>query len=146
MTVLVDGTATKVDVSWGAAGPAVSLLDAADRAAAEPRTLRVIGDANPLYVICDMAQMELRWPSFESGAIDAGGDDSSIRAPIIGRVAKIFVKEGDQVAKGDRIAVVEAMKMEHVLHAARDGRIAKLAAKEGDQVGEGALIAALAKA
>ena len=51
------------------------------------------------------------------------------------------MKEGDTVAKGDRIAVVEAMKMEHVLHAARAGRIDKLAVKEGQQVTQGALIA-----
>ena len=54
------------------------------------------------------------------------------------------MREGDSVAKGDRIAVVEAMKMEHVLHAARDGRIDKLAVKEGQQVTQGALIASLA--
>jgi 3-methylcrotonyl-CoA carboxylase alpha subunit len=146
MAVLVDGAPTKVAVSWGAAGPTVSVVGTEMGAAAEPRTLRVIGDANPLYVICDMVQAELRWPTFEGGAIDAVGDGGSIRAPIIGRVAKIFVEVGDAVAKGDRIAVVEAMKMEHVLHAARDGVIAKLAVKEGDQVSEGALIAALAEA
>ena len=49
------------------------------------------------------------------------------------------------MAKGERIAVVEAMKMEHVLHAARDGTIGKLAVKEGQQVNQGALIAALAE-
>jgi biotin carboxyl carrier protein len=57
----------------------------------------------------------------------------------------VFVKAGDKVAKGDRVAVVEAMKMEHVLHAARDGVIDKVAAKEGDQVVTGALIASLGK-
>jgi 3-methylcrotonyl-CoA carboxylase alpha subunit len=146
MTVLVDGRETKVEVSWGAAGPAVSVVGAASEAEAEPRSLRVVGEADPLYVICDMVQAVLRWPIFEGGAIAAEGDGGSIRAPIIGRLAKVFVKEGDTVAKGDRIAVVEAMKMEHVLHAARAGRIAKLAAKEGDQLGESALIATLAEA
>jgi 3-methylcrotonyl-CoA carboxylase alpha subunit len=145
LTVLVDGVATKVEVTWGEAGPAVSVVGQEPRAAPEPRSLRVIGETNPLRVICDMAQVELRWPSFEGGATDAAGDGGSIRAPIIGRIAKIFVREGDAVAKGDRIAVVEAMKMEHVLHAGRDGRIAKLAAKEGEQVSEGALIALLAE-
>ena len=53
---------------------------------------------------------------------------------------------GDTVAKGDRIAVVEAMKMEHILHAPRAGRIARIAVKEGDQVTLGALIAALGEA
>ena len=70
---------------------------------------------------------------------------TAVRAPIIGRVAKVFVAPGDVVAKGDRIAVVEAMKMEHVLHAPRSGRIDKLAVREGEQVALGALIAALSK-
>jgi biotin carboxyl carrier protein len=50
------------------------------------------------------------------------------------------------VRQGQQIAVVEAMKMEHVLHAGRAGRIDKLAVKEGDQVTLGALIAALVEA
>jgi len=65
-----------------------------------------------------------------------------VRAPIIGRVAKVFVAPGDIVAKGDRIAVVEAMKMEHVLpRAPAPAAIDKLAVREGDQVTLGALIA-----
>ena len=87
----------------------------------ERRTIRVVGEGNPLYVLHDMRQTELAWPTFEAGQGGEEGDGSSIRAPIVGRVAKVFVKPGDTVAKGDRIAVVEAMKMEHVLHAARDG-------------------------
>jgi 3-methylcrotonyl-CoA carboxylase alpha subunit len=67
-----------------------------------------------------------------------------VRAPIIGRVAKVFVRKGDKVGKGDRIAVVEAMKMEHVLHAPRDGVVARVAVKEGEQVVQGTLIATLA--
>ena len=90
------------------------------------------------------ARPSSRWPTFEAGAGGEEGDGGSIRAPIVGRIAKVFVKPGDSVAKGDRIAVVEAMKMEHVLHAARAGRIAKLAVTEGQQVTQGALIAALA--
>jgi 3-methylcrotonyl-CoA carboxylase alpha subunit len=96
-------------------------------------------------VLCDGSQALLSWPTYDAGGEDEASDGSSIRAPIIGRVAKIFVREGDNVAKGDRIAVVEAMKMEHVLHAARAGRIAKLAVKEGQQIAQGALVAALAE-
>jgi 3-methylcrotonyl-CoA carboxylase alpha subunit len=44
------------------------------------------------------------------------------------------------------VAVVEAMKMEHVLHAPRDGVIRQVAAREGDQVALGALVAVLADA
>jgi 3-methylcrotonyl-CoA carboxylase alpha subunit len=144
VTVMVDGAPAEVDVDWGPDGPRPKVRNAAIPARPAPRNVRVVGDGNPLYVVCDMHQIELRWPSFDAGTLDQNGDGNSVRAPIIGRVAKVFVRKGDKVAKGDRIAVVEAMKMEHVLHAARDGVIGRLAVKEGDQVTEGALIAALA--
>ena len=89
------------------------------------------------------ARSELAWPTFDASAVEDNGDGSSVRAPIIGRVAKVFVKKGDAVAKGDRIAVVEAMKMEHVLHAARASNVARSRVAENQQVTLGALIAAL---
>jgi biotin carboxyl carrier protein len=105
----------------------------------------VVGNGNPLDVLSNMRQIELAGPSCDAGAVEEAGDGSSIRAPIIGRVAKVFVRKGEAVAKGDRIAVVEAMKMEHVLHAPRGGVIETVTAKEGEQVALGALIAVLAQ-
>jgi 3-methylcrotonyl-CoA carboxylase alpha subunit len=145
LTVLVDGAATKVEVAWGPDGPAVSMPADGGAVPWERRRIAVVGAGNPLYVLHDMRQTELRWPTFDAGGAEEAGDGSSIRAPIIGRVAKVFVKTGEAVAKGDRIAVVEAMKMEHVLHAPRDGVIARLAVAEGEQVALGALIATLAE-
>ena len=144
LTVLVDGEATKLGVRWTEFGPQVTLPALPDGTSADIRRISVAGDGHPLYVLYDMRQIELAWPTFDAGAVEDNGDGSAVRAPIIGRVAKVFVREGDSIAKGDRIAVVEAMKMEHVLHAARDGRIDKLAVKEGQQVTQGALIASLA--
>ncbi|MBX9589072.1 MAG: acetyl-CoA carboxylase biotin carboxylase subunit [Hyphomonadaceae bacterium] len=186
VTVLADGTPTRVQVAWGPAGPRpvaaggkgppyepivrptgesgpLQMLNRMDGALSamqlvgeiDPRqvspggpvhrsVMRVVGNGNPLYVLHDMRQTELRWPEFDAGAADEGANGGSIRAPIIGRVAKVFVRKGATVAKGDRIAVVEAMKMEHVLHAPRDGVIDKLVVKEGEQVVLGALIATLA--
>ena len=144
MTVLVDGAPTKVQVEWGAAGPRAWLAGETPKES-KARRLQVIGNANPVYVLADMRQVEVAWPTYDASTIDEGSDGSSIRAPIIGRVAKVFVTTGAEVAKGDRVAVVEAMKMEHVLHAPRDGVIDKLAVKEGDQVVLGRLIATLAE-
>jgi 3-methylcrotonyl-CoA carboxylase alpha subunit len=96
-------------------------------------------------VIDDLLQVEIRRPAHDAAGDDSGHAGDSIRAPINGKVVKVFVAEGQAVAKGERIAVVEAMKMEHVLHAARDGAIGKLAVKEGQQVNQGALIASLAE-
>ncbi|HZT47741.1 MAG TPA: acetyl-CoA carboxylase biotin carboxylase subunit [Hyphomicrobiaceae bacterium] len=144
LTVLADGRPTEVHVAWGASGPAVTVPGERPAPPWPRRSIRVVGEGNPVYVLHDMRQTELAWPTFDAAAGEEEGDGHAVRAPIIGRVAKVFVGQGDQVAKGDRIAVVEAMKMEHVLHAARAGRIARLAAKEGDQVAQGALIAMLA--
>ena len=142
LTVLADGVPTGVEVDWGPEGPRAR-LPGSDAAPAPPVPFQVAGDGSPFYVLHDMRQTELAWPTYEADAIDAAGDGASIRAPIVGRVARVFVKPGEAVARGDRIAVVEAMKMEHVLHAPRDGVIAKVAVAEGRQVEKGALIAAL---
>jgi len=139
----VDGVPRPFTVEWGAGGPRVLGATDGDAPSAIARTL-IVGDGNPIYVLNGMRQVTLSWPAFDAPAGDASGDDLSVKAPIIGRVAKLFVREGDPVEKGDRIAVVEAMKMEHVLHAPRAGRVGKLAVKEGQQVTLAALIATLA--
>ncbi len=90
-----------------------------------------------------LSQIEIAFPTYDASAIDDGATGDVVRAPINGKVARVFVAEGDVVEKGQRIAVVEAMKMEHVLTAGRAGTIAKVAVKEGAQVNQGALLVAL---
>ena len=69
----------------------------------------------------------------------AGEDeDGAVVAPMTGRLAALDVAEGDAVAQGQRLAVVEAMKMEHALTAPFAGRVRDLSAKAGDQVEMGA--------
>ena len=46
-------------------------------------------------------------------------------------VAKVFVKAGQTVKKGDSLVTVEAMKMEHLIKAARDGKIKSVNCAEG---------------
>jgi 3-methylcrotonyl-CoA carboxylase alpha subunit len=55
-----------------------------------------------------------------------------------GKVLALLVGNGEQVVKGQRLAIIEAMKMEHALTAPRDGRIAGVAVTAGSQVAEGA--------
>ncbi len=61
-----------------------------------------------------------------------------IQAPMPGLVKALFVAPGDKVAQGDRLAVLEAMKMEHGLLAGRDGTVANVLVAQGDQVVAGA--------
>ena len=66
-------------------------------------------------------------------------------APMPGLVKAVFVTAGAQVAAGDRLAVLEAMKMEHTLCAARAGLVAEVLAGAGDQVEAGAALIRLAE-
>ncbi|MFT3779325.1 MAG: acetyl/propionyl/methylcrotonyl-CoA carboxylase subunit alpha [Ottowia sp.] len=68
------------------------------------------------------------------GAGEAGG----LTAPMPGKVVSIAVKAGDKVNKGQAVAVMEAMKMEHTIAAPRDGVVGEVLYAPGDQVAEGA--------
>jgi 3-methylcrotonyl-CoA carboxylase alpha subunit len=61
-------------------------------------------------------------------------------SPMPGLVKAVFVQPGAEVRVGDRLAVLEAMKMEHTLTAARDGRVAEVLVTQGAQVEAGAAL------
>jgi 3-methylcrotonyl-CoA carboxylase alpha subunit len=69
-----------------------------------------------------------------------GIHDGEIEAPMPGKVTAVEVKQGEKVAKGQRLLTLEAMKMEHALTAPFDGTVAELNAAAGQQVGEGTLL------
>jgi 3-methylcrotonyl-CoA carboxylase alpha subunit len=69
--------------------------------------------------------------------IDASG---LIRAPMHGKILAILVDPGARVIKGQRLAVIEAMKMEHTLTAPFDGLVAEIAVGSGSQIAEGAKV------
>ncbi|TJZ93890.1 acetyl/propionyl/methylcrotonyl-CoA carboxylase subunit alpha [Paracoccus gahaiensis] len=77
-------------------------------------------------------------PLARTGAAEGG--DGLTRAPMPGLVKAVHVTLGQQVAAGDRLAVLEAMKMEHSLTAARDGVVAEVLVGAGDQVEAGAAL------
>jgi len=59
---------------------------------------------------------------------------SQLLAPMNGAVVAVLAKVGDSVRKGQRILIVEAMKMQHEIAAERDGVLARIHVKAGDQV------------
>ncbi|WP_111559624.1 acetyl/propionyl/methylcrotonyl-CoA carboxylase subunit alpha [Paracoccus sediminilitoris] len=77
-------------------------------------------------------------PLDRAGADDGG--DGLTRSPMPGLVKAIHVTQGQQVRAGDRLCVLEAMKMEHSLLASRDGTVAEVLAAQGDQVEAGAAL------
>lgn len=73
----------------------------------------------------------------------AGGSTTGpqrITAPMPGKVVRVLVKPGDQVTARQGLVVVEAMKMENELRAARDGRVKDIAVREGQSVDAGAVL------
>ena len=69
---------------------------------------------------------------------EAHADTGRLTAPMPGKVVSFAVKAGDKVSKGQALAVMEAMKMEHSIAAPADGVVAELMYAPGDQVAEGA--------
>ncbi len=79
-------------------------------------------------------------------AASAAGDGNVIEAPMPGLVKVVFATPGQAVEKGAPLAILEAMKMEHTLTAARDGVVAEVLAETGAQVEAGAALVRLENA
>jgi 3-methylcrotonyl-CoA carboxylase alpha subunit len=69
---------------------------------------------------------------------DTAAEGGRLTAPMPGKVVSFAVRAGDAVKKGQPLAVMEAMKMEHTIAAPADGTVAELLYAPGDQVAEGA--------
>ena len=71
----------------------------------------------------------------------AGGDE--LTSPMQGTIVKVAVSDGDTVAEGDLVLVLEAMKMEQPITAHKAGKVSGLSAKPGDTVTAGAVLATI---
>ena len=71
---------------------------------------------------------------------NASAGDGVMTAPIPGKISAIAAQEGQSVAKGDTLVILEAMKMEYTLSAPFDGVVEEVMAAVGDQVTEGAVL------
>jgi len=72
-----------------------------------------------------------------SHSAEGAGEGGRLTAPMPGKVVSIAVKAGDKVTKGQPLAVMEAMKMEHTIAAPQDGVVQEVLYAPGDQVAEG---------
>jgi 3-methylcrotonyl-CoA carboxylase alpha subunit len=93
-----------------------------------------------IELVLDGRRVQLRRAAEAGGAAAELGAEGMLTAPMPGKVARLLVAPGETVARGQPLAVLEAMKMEHRLLAPRDGRVGAVHVGEGEQVEEGTLL------
>jgi 3-methylcrotonyl-CoA carboxylase alpha subunit len=92
------------------------------------------GDA---FVLRAGRQTRVRMRDFSAASAGGSGGDGIIRAPMHGRVLQLFAAAGQNVSRGQPLAVIEAMKMEHTLQAPFAGTVQRVTVSLGAQVVEG---------
>ena len=132
--VIADGERLLARVAFGADGPRVTVngVGAADDA-------RIVEDRGVFYILRHGRQTVLR-PLDHDAAGEHGASDGAVLAPMHGKLLALFVVPGAEVEKGQRVAVIEAMKMEHTLTAPVTGEVTEINAEVGAQVAEGGAI------
>ena len=116
--VSVNGVAYKVEIEEGAAPAAVSA-------------------ASPAAAPAAQAKAPAAAPAPAPAAAGAG---KSILSPLPGVIISVDVKQGDSVKRGDKVAVIEAMKMENDILSDVDGTVTAIHVSKGDTVADDAKI------
>ena len=79
-------------------------------------------------------------PTRGSGGSGGSANSGEVAAPMQGTIVKVSVEVGQEVAVGDSVVVLEAMKMENQITAEKAGKVAKVNVKVGDKVGSGDIL------
>jgi 3-methylcrotonyl-CoA carboxylase alpha subunit len=139
--VLADGEIASATVTYGRSGMNVMVEGTAPATDA-----RVFETPEEVYVLRGGRQTRVRLQDPSIAAATASGGDGFIKAPMHGRLLELFVRVGDTVSGGERLAVIEAMKMEHTLRAPFAGTVTEVAVSTGAQVVEGGKIMVIERA
>jgi len=139
LPILVDGEPAQAKINYGVNDGSGGVAVAVDGVAAALDAV-AIEAADAIYVLRNGRQTVVRRVEIGSGALDRADSDGQIKAPMHGKVLALLVADGDRVERGQRLAIIEAMKMEHALTAPRTGRVTEIAVSAGSQVAEGARV------
>ncbi len=150
MEFLAEGAPLQVETRWNSGEPEIVFAegpgagDAADTDGAGDCKTIVAGSR--VFVIRNLRQSEIRLSVQSALTGNESACDGEVRAPMHGRIVKLAVKLGDDVEKGETLAVLEAMKMEHRVPAPLGGVVTDILVSEGQQLSEGAAIAIVVSA
>jgi 3-methylcrotonyl-CoA carboxylase alpha subunit len=139
LPILAEGETAVAEVVYTAGGPEVSVEGVAPASDA----LAVAG-SNAVFVLRSGRQTKVSMR--DSSLAESGNHDASglVRAPMHGKVLALLVENGVRVTRGQRVAVIEAMKMEHTIVAPIDGTVAEILVTKDSQVAEGARVMVIA--
>jgi 3-methylcrotonyl-CoA carboxylase alpha subunit len=101
------------------------------------RAVRIDGD---LLLFAGGTAWLCREPTVARDASAREHGDGALVAPMPGRIASVAVTSGQAVKRGQRLVVLEAMKMEHAMTAPFDGVVTELPVRAGQQVSEGTML------
>jgi biotin carboxyl carrier protein len=110
----------------------------------ERRHAHIAADVRGRHVAFDADVYTLARAEPQRRRRDAGAGDASLAASMHGQVVKVLIAEGDHVARGDTLVVLEAMKMEIRVIAPHEGRVSRLLCAPGDVVERGQPLVELA--
>jgi geranyl-CoA carboxylase alpha subunit len=104
-------------------------------------SVKFLRDGDRLYFLCRGSTLAVRDLTLAAPASAAAiGGDGKVRAAMNGRVVAVLVRPGEQVAAGQPVMTLEAMKMEHVHTAAVAGTVSAIDVVEGEQVTTGKIV------
>jgi biotin carboxyl carrier protein len=138
MTCAVDGRVMRIDARILASGVISLLLEGG-------RQVRCVLDVSPEgeAVIVDGRRVEFAVSDPRSLRASRGArahGPRAVKAPMPGRVVRVLVAVGDEVAAQQGLVVIEAMKMQNELKSPKAGRVARLGAAEGETVQPGEVL------
>ena len=137
LALVVEGERVDAMLGWDEDGPSLDMIG--DEAVGDgERAFTLVQADDGIIALADGRQTAVRLFDPLSVSLDEADGGGVVKAPMHGKVVAVFVVEGEAVEKGQRIAIVEAMKMEHALVAPRAGTVMEVAAEAGQQVPEGA--------
>jgi len=139
--LLADGEAAVAEIVYTAKGPEISV----DGVAPVSDALAVAG-SDAVFVLRNGRQtkVSMRDPSLaEASSHDKSG---LVRAPMHGKILALLVEKGARVTRGQRVAIIEAMKMEHAIVAPIDGVVTEIVTARDAQIAEGARLMTVAPA
>jgi 3-methylcrotonyl-CoA carboxylase alpha subunit len=135
LPIVVDGEKMLAQVSYEGSKPIVRV----DGVEPDPQAA-TIEHQDAVHVVRAGRQTTVRARDFDAIDVDHLDGDGVIAAPMHGKVLAIMVEPGSTVVRGQRVAIIEAMKMEHALSAPFEGTVSDIAVAPGAQVAEGARV------